>query len=128
ARAGFPTALITTKGFRDAIEIRREHRYDMYDLALEPPKEIVPRYLRFEVDERLLADGSVRRGLDDGEVERLVRAIAARGIKAIAVSLLHAYRNPVHERRIGQIISKVAADVQTSLSSDVVPEIKEYER
>jgi N-methylhydantoinase A len=127
-RTGDPTALITTKGFRDALEIRREHRYDMYDLFLEPPKDIVPRYLRFEVDERLLSDGSVLRGLNRGEVGALVRAIASRGIKAIAVSLLHAYQNPVHEQQIGEIIAEVAPGVQTSLSSEVVPEIKEYER
>jgi N-methylhydantoinase A len=127
-RKGDSTALITTKGFRDALEIRREHRYDMYDLFLEPPRGIVPRHLRFEVDERLLADGTVLRPLDRVEVERLVRAIASRGIKAIAVSLLHAYRNPVHERDIRDIIAAVAPNVQTSLSSDVVPEMKEYER
>jgi N-methylhydantoinase A len=127
-RKGDSTALITTKGFRDTLEIRREHRYDMYDLFLEAPKPIVPRYLRFEVDERLLSDGSVLRELDRHEVETLVRAIASRGIKAIAVSLLHAYHNPAHERRIGEIIAQVAPGMQTSLSSDVVPEINEYER
>src|SRR5581483_136003 len=86
------------------------------------------RYLRFEVDERLLADGSVLRELDAAEVERLVRAIASRGIRAIAVSLLHAYENPAHERQIGAIIADVSRDLETSLSSEVVPEIKEYER
>jgi N-methylhydantoinase A len=95
---------------------------------LEPPKNLVPRYLRFEVDERVLSDGSVLRPLDTGEVERLVGAIASRGIRAIAVSLLHAYRNPDHERQIGQVIARVAPAAQTSLSSEVVPEIKEYER
>ena len=107
-RKGDPTALITTRGFRDAIEIRREHRYDMYDLAIDPPRDLVPRYLRFEVDERVLSDGTIARDLDAGEVERLVGAIASRGIKAIAVALLHAYRNPVHERRIGDIARRVA--------------------
>jgi N-methylhydantoinase A len=127
-RKGDPTALITTKGFRDALEIRREHRYDMYDLSLEAPHDLVPRYLRFEVDERVLADGTILHELDDADVERLVSAIASRGIRAIAVSLLHAYRNPIHERRIRDIIARVAPGVQTSLSSDVVPEIKEFER
>jgi N-methylhydantoinase A len=127
-RKGEPTALITTRGFRDALEIRREHRYDMYDLLLEPPRTLIPRYLRFEVDERVLSDGSVFRPLDVQEVERLVRAITSRGIRSIAVSLLHAYRNPSHEREIGLVISEVAPGVLTSLSSEVVPEIKEYER
>jgi N-methylhydantoinase A len=127
-RKGEPTALITTKGFRDTLEIRREHRYDMYDLAIEAPRDIVPRYLRFEIDERILADGTVLRPLDDAEVGRLVSAIAGCGIKAIAVCLLHAYRNPVHERRVRDVIARVAPGVQVSLASDVVPEIKEYER
>ena len=114
-RKGDSTALITTKGFRDTLEIRREHRYDMYDLFLEPPTPIVPRHLRFEVDERLLADGSVLHELDRREVETLVRAIASRGIKAIAVSLLHAYHNPAHERRIGEIIADRAGIEQIAV-------------
>ncbi len=96
--------------------------------SIEAPRDIVPRYLRFEVDERILADGTILKDLDDAEVERLVTAIVSRGIKAIAVSLLHAYRNPVHERRIRDIALRVAPSVQISLASDVVPEIKEYER
>jgi N-methylhydantoinase A len=127
-RTGDPTALITTRGFRDVMEIRREHRYDMYDLAVDPPRDIVPRYLRFEVDERVLSDGTILRALDCAEAERLIAAIASRGIKAIAVALLHAYRNPVHEHRIRDIAHQVAPDVEISLASDVVPEIKEYER
>jgi N-methylhydantoinase A len=127
-RKGAPTALITTCGFRDALEIRREHRYDMYDLSLEPPRDIVPRYLRFEITERMLSDGTVLRDLDEQEVDRLVAGIVSRGITAIAVSLLHAYRNPIHERRVRDVIARVAPGVHTSLASDVVPEIKEYER
>jgi len=127
-RKGDPTALITTKGFRDAIEIRREHRYDMYDLNLDPPRDIVPRYLRFEVDERVLSDGTILRELDSAEVERLVAAIASRGITTIAVALIHAYRNPVHEQRIREIARRVAPGIRMSLASEVVPEIKEYER
>jgi N-methylhydantoinase A/oxoprolinase/acetone carboxylase beta subunit len=88
----------------------------------------VPRYLRFEIDERLLSDGSVLRELSRSEVAALVRALAARGIRAIAVSLLHAYQNPVDECQVGEIIAEVAPGLQTSLSSEVVPEIKEYER
>jgi N-methylhydantoinase A len=127
-RKGDPTALITTRGFRDALEIRREHRYDMYDIFLEPPRDLVPRHLRFEVNERVLADGSVLHPLDTAEVARLVSAVHAKGVRAIAVSLLHAYRNPAHEQQIGAIVSEVAPQIQTSLSSEVVPEIKEYER
>ncbi len=127
-RKGERTALITTKGFRDVLEVRREHRYDMYDLFLEPPKEIVPRHLRLEVDERMLADGSVLRSLDVHAVEQLAGELSARRIRSVAVSLLHSYRNPAHEHAIRDVLARVAPEVQTSLSCEVVNEIKEYER
>ena len=127
-RKGDRTALLTTRGYRDAIEIGREHRYDMYDMLLEMPKPLVPRHLRFEVDERMLADGTVLRPLDAGTVEPIVRALARRGIQAIAVSLLHAYQNPDHEQQIARLIARVAPELETSLSSEVVPEIREFER
>ncbi|MEX2270017.1 MAG: hydantoinase/oxoprolinase family protein [Vicinamibacterales bacterium] len=127
-RKGAPTALITTRGFRDALEIRREHRYEMYDLFIEPPKTLVPRWLRLEVDERILADGSVAQSLDLAQVERLARELTRKGIAAVAVSLLHSYKNPIHERLIAKVFAEVAPEVETSFSSEVVPEIKEYER
>jgi N-methylhydantoinase A len=127
-RKGAPTALITTRGFRDALEIRREHRYEMYDLFIEPPKTLVPRWLRLEVDERILADGSVAQPLDLAQVERLARELTRKGIAAVAVSLLHSYKNPIHERQIAQVFAEVAPEAETSFSSEVVPEIKEYER
>jgi N-methylhydantoinase A len=127
-RKGERTALVTTAGFRDVLEIRREHRYDMYDLFIDPPKEIVPRHLRFEVNERILADGSVLEPLDAAQVERLATALAARGIRSIAVALLHSYRNPRHELEIRDIFARCAPEARVSLSSEVVNEIKEYER
>jgi N-methylhydantoinase A len=127
-RKGERTALITTRGFRDVLEIRREHRYDMYDLFIDPPKEIVPRHLRLEVDERLLADGSILRPLDAAEVERIASELVERGIVSVAVSLLHSYRNPVHEWMVRDVLELHAPHAHVSLSSEVVNEIKEYER
>ena len=99
-RKGARTALVTTKGFRDAIEIAREHRYDMYDLYMQRPRPIAPRHLRFELDERTLVDGSVRRAVDPPEVRRLAERLRAEGIEAVGVCLLHAYANPAHERLV----------------------------
>src|ERR687886_1521671 len=90
-RKGARTALLTTRGFRDAVEIGREHRYDLYDVFLEMPKPLVPRYLRLEVDERVLASGEVVRPPDLEDLEPLVRELKEKGIEAIAVSLLHSY-------------------------------------
>ncbi len=127
-RKGATTALLTTRGFRDAVEIGREHRYDLYDLFLDLPKPLVPRYLRLEVTERVLSDGSIMIPLDRSEVEELGRALARQGIEAVAVCFLHSYLNPAHEREAGAILADVAPSLIVSLSSDVVPEIREYER
>src|SRR5215831_5000529 len=127
-RKGARTALLTTKGFRDAYEIAREHRYDLYDLFLEMPKPLVPRYLRLEVDERVHADGAVARGPDPDQVARLVAELRDKDIEAIAICFLHSYANPAHEQLVGAIVGEVAPGVRVSLSSEVVPEIREYER
>jgi len=127
-RRGVPTALLTTKGFRDAVEIGHEHRYDLYDLFLELPKPLVRRRWRLEVDERVLADGTVERPVDPEEIRRLIAEMRAGGIEAVAVTLLHSYRFPDHERQIGEILAREAPEMTVSLSSDVVPEIREYER
>jgi len=127
-RKGARTALVTTKGFRDAIEIAREHRYDMYDLRMQRPLPLAPRHLRFEVDERVLADGSVRKALDESEVRALAAVLAATEIEAVAVCLLHAYANDAHERATGEILRELLPDVAITLSSELVPELREYER
>jgi len=127
-RKGVRTGLLTTRGFRDSIQIARESRYDIYDLFLELPKPLVPRRWRREVDERLLADGSVFVPLDEAQAEGEVRALLDAGVEAIGVCLLHSYRNAEHERRLGAIIRRVAPNLVTSLSSDVVPTLREYER
>jgi N-methylhydantoinase A len=127
-RKGARTGLITTEGFRDALEIRREGRYDMYDLFIDPPSPLVPRHLRREVPERLLADGSVLRPLDETSARRVVSGLVAAGVEAIAICLLHAYVNPAHERRVAALVREIAPHVPVSSSSEVVPEIREYER
>jgi N-methylhydantoinase A len=127
-RKGARTALLTTRGFRDALEIRREGRYDMYDLFIDPPPPLVPRHLRREVNERLLADGSVREPLDEDHARGVIRGLVEAGAEAIAVCLLHAYLNPVHERRLAALCAEMAPGVPVSCSSEIVPEIREYER
>jgi N-methylhydantoinase A len=127
-RKGAPTALLTTSGFRDAVEIGREHRYELYDLNLDLPKPLVPRHLRFDVPERIAADGSVLQPLAEEFVRRLVAELRDKGIKAIAISYLNSYRNPAHERRTGEIVAEVAPLIRVSLSSEVVSEIREFQR
>jgi N-methylhydantoinase A len=127
-RKGAITALVTTRGFRDSLEMRREHRYDLYDLDLRLPAPLVPRRLRWEVTERILADGTVDTEIDRAEVESLVARARDEGIEAIAVCFLHAYRNPVHEQAAAEVIRRLAPSIPVSISSDVIPEIGEYVR
>lgn len=127
-RKGAVTALITTKGFRDALEIAREHRYDLYDLNLEHPAPLVPRYLRLEIDERMLSDGSVATPVDLDELPGLIDRIRTEGATAVGISLLHSYQNPAHERIVHERLQELAPDLIYSVSSDVAPEIREYER
>lgn len=127
-RKGATTALITTRGFRDALAIRREHRYDLYDLFLELPEPLVPRRRRWELDERVLADGSVDVALDPEQVRRLARRAARGRIEAVAVCLLHSYRNQAHERAVEEVLREALPETPVSLSSDVVPELGEYVR
>jgi N-methylhydantoinase A len=127
-RTGARTALVTTRGFRDAVEIGREHRYDMYDLYMQRAHPLAPRHLRFEVEERVLADGSVRTPVDPGEVRRLAARLRAQGVEAVGVCLLHAYANPAHERLVGTILEAELPGVAVTLSSALVPEIREFER
>src|SRR5918993_890193 len=127
-RKGAPTALLATSGFRDAVEISREHRYELYDLNLELPKPLVPRHMRFDVPERIAADGGVLQPLDEAFVRKLVGALRDKGIKAIGVCYLNSFRNPVHEQRTAEIIAEVAPQIRVSLSSEVVAEIREFQR
>ena len=127
-RKGHGVALITTRGFRDVLIIGREKRYQVYDLQIEKPAPLIPRRLIREVPERMRYDGSVLTPLDEAETRRVVRELAGRGIATIAVCLLHSYVNPAHERRVAEIIREEAPGVAVSLSHEVSPTFREYER
>ncbi len=128
-RKGARTALLTTEGYRDTLEIASESRFDVYDVDLDLPRPLVPRSLRLEVAERVAADGSVLRPLDEPGVERLIDEVLRPGtIEAVAVGLVHAYANPAHEQRIAEMLRAALPDLAISLSSEVSPEMREYER
>ncbi len=127
-RTGSPTALLATQGFRDSTEIGREHRYELYDLMLEMPQPLVSRYLRFDVPQRTLAGGETLQELDITFVERLTRELVANGIEAIAITFLHSFTNPAAEREARAVIQRIAPNMRVSISSEVVPEIREFER
>ena len=127
-RKGARTGLITTEGFRDTLEIARERKYDIYDLFIEMPVPPVPRDRIVEVDERMRADGSVKRALDVDALKRAVDSLVGRGIESLAICFLHAYANPAHERLGAQLIATWHPQLMVSTSHDVAPVIREYER
>ena len=127
-RKGARTALITTEGFRDVIAMGNESRYDQYDLNIVLPEPLVPRYLRLTVPERLDNTGAVLRPLDEAAVRALIPVLRQECVESIAVGLLHAFVNPAHERRIAAILHEALPDVPVSLSSEVSPEMREWER
>ena len=128
-RTGATVGLITTEGFRDVIEVGRETRYDLYDLFLEAPPTLVPRHRRREVRERMDFEGQVLLPLDEAAVAATAQDLIERdGAEAIAISFLHAYRNPQHERRAADIVRSAFPDLPLTLSSQVAPEIREFER
>lgn len=127
-RRGGQTALIVTKGFRDILEMARGNRYDIFDLEIELPSPLVPRSRVFEADERLDHKGQVIAAIAEDDIRKLARELVALGIQGVGVCLLHAYANPLHEKRIGAILAAEAPDLAVSLSSEVVSEIGEYER
>jgi N-methylhydantoinase A len=127
-RHGARTALITTHGFRDVLEIGYEGRFDPMDLTLVKQKPLIPRELRFAVLERISAGGDVLRPLDEECFATIVPNLQRERIESIAVGFLHAYANPTHERKVRDILQALAPDLSISLSSDVCPEIREYER
>ncbi len=127
-RKGAKTGLITTKGFRDVLELGREIRYAPYDTFAEFPRPLVPRRLRLEVDERIRSDGTVLRPLDPEEARRVVKTLIGMGVESIAVCLINSFENPKHEFRLKKIIEKEAPGVSVSISYQVLPQIREYER
>ena len=127
-RKGAATGLITTEGFRDVLIIGRQKRYETYDLYIDKPEPLVPRRHISEVFERVDPDGAVVTPLDSASVDRAIDAMLASGRETVAVSLLHSYANPAHEQAIRDRIQARAPELSVSLSSDVAPKFREYER
>lgn len=127
-RKGARTGLITTQGFRDILEMRRETRYDLYDLFIELPELVVPRHLRLGVRERVDKDGKIITELDESQLIQVVDRLMKEGVESVAVCFLHSYANPINEIRAGEIIAKKAPSLSISLSSEVAGAIREDER
>ena len=125
---GAKTALITTRGFRDVLEIQRVRVPKLYDPLYEKPAPLVPRNLRFEIDERLDAYGNVIREPDRAQLNRVILKLKKEKIEALAICFLHSFVNPAHEELVGQIIQKELPDLFVSLSSEILPQKREYER
>lgn len=127
-RRGGKTGLLTTEGFRDVLEIGRQTRPDLFDMSVRKPDPLVARPLRLEVAERLGPAGEVIVPLDEAAVEAAAQRFRDEGVEAVAIGFLHAYRNPAHEERAAEILRQHLPDIFISLSSDVLPEFREYER
>lgn len=127
-RKGARTALITTEGHRDVLAMRNESRYDQYDLNIELPEPLVPRHLRLSVPERLDNTGAVLLPLDEDAVRALVPVLRREGVESVAVGFLHSFANPAHERRVREILAGLLPEMPVSLSCEVSPEMREWER
>lgn len=127
-RKGAACGLITTRGFRDVLELARQTRPHLYDYTVAKPAPLVRRAWRIEVGERVLADGAVRVALSEEETRAAAVALRDAGVESVAICFLHAYRNPAHERRAREIVREVMPNAYISLSSEVLPEFREYER
>ena len=127
-RKGAKTALLTTEGFRDVLEIRHENRFEQYDINIDLPPPLVPRRLRLAVRERIDAQGEVLLPLDEASLAGAIETLAAQQVEAVAVGFLHSFTNPDHERRVGEAVARRLPHVVVTLSSDVSPEMREYER
>ncbi|MEO8714982.1 MAG: hydantoinase/oxoprolinase family protein, partial [Acetobacteraceae bacterium] len=127
-RKGARVALLTTEGFRDSVEMAYENRFDQYDVFIERPDPLVPRYLRFGVPERMDARGRVRVKLDTGRVAALADVLRRERIESVAIGFLHSYANPAHEIRAAEVLGAVLPGIAITLSCEVCPEAREYER
>jgi 5-oxoprolinase (ATP-hydrolysing)/N-methylhydantoinase A len=127
-RKGSPTALVTTTGFRDILEIGREKRYDMHDIFQTFPAPLAPRRWRFEVRERVYGDGAVRVPLDLRQIEELVPTLQAEGIASVAICFLHAYANPEHERQTAEALARHLPHLALTVSNQLLAQVGEYER
>ncbi len=127
-RKGAKTGLLATRGFRDTLEIGRERKYELYDLAISKPAPLVPRSLRYEVLERIGPDGSVRLPLDRDGLMVSAQELVTEGVEAVAVVFLNAYSNAAHECEAQELLEAAFPDLSLSISSDVAPEVREFER
>jgi N-methylhydantoinase A len=127
-RKGARTALLTTEGFRDVVEIRHENRFEQYDVNIDLPPPLVPRRLRLPVRERIDAQGDVLIPLDEATVSGAIETLAAQQVEAVAVGFLHSFTNPEHERAVGAAIARAMPNMPVTLSCEVAPEMREYER
>jgi N-methylhydantoinase A len=127
-RKGARTALIATDGFRDVVEIADEGRYDQYDIFIDKPRQLVPRQLRYTVPERIDVMGKVWVDLDEAAVRKVAKTLKAEKVEAVAVAFIHSYANGDHEQRAREILTKEAPGIAVTLSSEVCPEMREYER
>jgi N-methylhydantoinase A len=127
-RKGARTALLTTEGFRDVLEIRHENRFEQYDVNIDLPPPLVPRRWRLPIRERINAQGKVLTPLDPASVGQALDTLAAQKIESVAVGFLHAFTNPEHEQRVGEAVAKRFPTLTVTLSSEVSPEMREYER
>ncbi len=127
-RKGSKTGLITTKGFRDILELGREKRYDAYDIFSEYPEPLVPRFRRLEIDERIASDGRILQEMDPQEVRNVIQQLKNTGIESLAVCLINSYENPEHEIAVRKLVEEEAPELFLSTSVEVLPQIREYER
>ncbi|HSW11978.1 MAG TPA: hydantoinase/oxoprolinase family protein [Solimonas sp.] len=125
---GAVTGLITTEGFRDELEYRRGYKEDIWDVRLDPPKEIAPRRRRLTVPERVLFDGTVYKALDEDAVRECCRRLRKQGVESVAISLIFSFVNPAHEKRVAQIVVEEMPGVHVSCSHQVLPRAPEYDR
>ncbi len=127
-RKGSPTGMVVTRGFRDSVEMRNENRYEQYDLNIDLPAPLVPRKLRLPVTERIDVRGRVLADLATDELDGVAQSFRRHEVESIAIGFLHSYVNPIHEQRAGEILSALLPNVEISLSCEVSPEMREYER
>jgi len=127
-RKGARCALLCTRGFRDILEVRRHVRVTTYELWSDPPEPLVPRYLRLPVSERVFSDGTVGRTVDPAEINSIADVLKREGVESVAIAFLHAYKNSINEREAQRLLANFLPGVPITLSSAVLPQIKEYER
>ena len=127
-RRGAKTALVTTEGFRDSLEMRNENRFEQYDINIDLPEPLVPRHLRFPIPERLTAQGRVLMPLREDAVAALIPQLEKEGIESIAVGFIHSYAHPIHEKQARDILARHLPKVSITISSEVSPEMREFER